>query len=209
MDIGGKGVKRGIGIWWRVVCLMLMPLPVCAQTLWQAVEQVQTYAIAGDSGIDLYASIGERGPKVGREVRTIAHTNFKLTWTRKYEPQPNGACILVTALPRLVITYMLPRPVSPLSPDLKKKWDVFIAGVRRHEKVHGVIITDMVKEIERVSVGLTAANDPKCTKVRAELQAKLGEISRAQRQRSSDFDHMEMSEGGNVHQLILNLVNGK
>ncbi|MGK6312226.1 DUF922 domain-containing Zn-dependent protease [Neorhizobium sp. DT-125] len=186
-----------------------MPLPAHAQTQWQAVEQVQTYPVTGTSGIEIYASIGERGPKIGREVRTIAHTNFKLTWTRKYEPQPNGACTLVSALPRLVITYVLPKPVSPLSPDIKKKWDVFIAGVRRHEKVHGVMITDMVKEIERVSVGLTVADDPKCTKIRTELTKKLGEISRAQRQRSSDFDRMEMSDGGNVHQLILNLVNGK
>lgn len=202
-------MKRGMGIWWRAVCLVLMPLSVFAQTPWQAVEQVQTYAITGGSGIELYASIGEHGPKIGREVRTIAHTNFKLTWTRKYEPQPNGACTLASALPKLVITYMLPRPVSPLSPDIRKKWDVFIAGVRRHEKVHGVMITDMVKEIERVSVGLSAPDDPKCAKVRTELQTKLGEISRSQRQRSIDFDRMEMSEGGNVHQLILNLVNGK
>ena len=202
-------MRRGIGIWWQAACLALMPLPAAAQMQWRATEQVQTYAITGTSGIELYASIGERGPKIGREVRTIAHTNFKLTWTRKYEPQPNGACTLVSALPRLVITYVLPKPVSPLSPDIKKKWDIFIAGVRRHEEVHGVMITDMVKEIERVSVGLSVPDDPKCAKVRTELQAKLGEISRAQRQRSSDFDRMEMSDGGNVHQLILNLVNGK
>ncbi|MFB9950968.1 DUF922 domain-containing Zn-dependent protease [Rhizobium puerariae] len=191
-----------------MACSVLIPFCVQAQTPWQPVEQVQTYSITGDSGVDLYASIGERGPKIGKEVRTIAHANFKLTWTRKYEPQPNGACTLVSARPKLVITYMLPKPASPLQPDLKRKWDIFIDGVRRHEQVHGAAIVDMVKEIEQASVGLSAANDPKCSKVRADLQAKLGEISRAQRKRSSDFDRMEMSEGGNVHRLILNLVNG-
>ena len=200
-------MKTFFGLWLAGLFLA-PPVAALAQAPWQPIEQVQSYSITGDSGVDLYASIGERGPKIGKEVRAIAHTNFKLTWTRKYEPQPNGDCILVSAKPKLIISYVLPKPASTLSPELKRKWDIFIAGVRRHEDVHGVMITDMVKEIERVSVGLTAANDPKCAKIRTDLTAKLGEISKAQRKRSSDFDKVEMSEGGNVHQLILNLVNG-
>ncbi|CDZ45846.1 DUF922 domain-containing Zn-dependent protease [Neorhizobium galegae] len=200
-------MKIGAGIL-AALCLGMVPMEASAQSQWQPVEQVQAYPITGDSGVDLYASIGQLGPKIGKEVRAIAHTNFKLTWTRDYQPQPDGACTLVSARPKLVITYTLPKPASALAPDLKKKWDVFIAGVYKHELVHGVIITDMVKEIERVSVGLSVANDPQCTKIRTELTAKLGEISRAQQKRSSDYDRMEMSEGGNVHQLILQLVNG-
>lgn len=191
-----------------MICLVLVPINVSAQSQWQPVAQIQTYPVIGDSGVDLYASIGQRGPKIGKEVRAIAHTNFKLTWTRDYRPQTDGACTLVSARPKLIITYTLPKPASALAPDLKKKWDVFIAGVYKHELVHGVIIIDMVKEIERVSVGLSVANDPKCTKIRTELTAKLGEISKAQQKRSNDYDRMEMSEGGNVHQLILQLVNG-
>lgn len=201
-------MRVGAAILWAAVGLSLMPANVSAQSQWQPVEQIQTYPVTGDSGVDLYASIGERGPKIGREVRAIAHTNFKLTWTRDYRPQPDGACTLVSARPKLIITYTLPKPASALSPELKKKWDVFIEGVRKHELVHGVIITDMVKEIERVSVGLTVADDPKCAKIRTELTARLGEISKAQQKRSNDYDRMEMSEGGNVHQLILQFVNG-
>ncbi|WP_436253300.1 DUF922 domain-containing Zn-dependent protease [Neorhizobium sp. LjRoot104] len=201
-------MRIGAAILRVAVCLSLMPINASAQSQWQPVEQVQTYPVTGDSGVDLYASIGERGPKIGKEVRAIAHTNFKLTWTRDYRPQLDGACTLVSARPKLIITYTLPKPASALSPELKRKWDVFIEGVRKHELLHGVIITDMVKEIERVSVGLSVANDPKCTKIRTELTAKLGEISKAQQKRSNDYDRMEMSEGGNVHQLILQLVNG-
>lgn len=200
-------MKIGAGIL-AALCLGMVPMEASAQSQWQPVEQVQAYPITGDSGVDLYASIGQRGPKIGKEVRAIAHTNFKLTWTRDYRPQPDGACTLVSARPKLIITYTLPKPASALAPDLKKKWDVFIAGVYKHELVHGVIITDMVKEIERVSVGLSVADDPQCTKIRTELTVKLGEISKAQQKRSNDYDRMEMSEGGNVHQLILQLVNG-
>ncbi len=172
---------------------------------WQAVEKVDAYAISGKSGPELYRSIGERGPKIG-VGRAIAHTNFKLTWQRKYEPQ-NGGCTLVSAKPKLIITYTLPKPSQELPAGIRKHWETFITGVRAHEKIHGDIIVDMVKQIEAVSVGLSVPDDPKCSKIRTELTKRLSELSLAQRQKSRDFDRVEMSDGGNIHKLILGLVN--
>ena len=40
------------------------------------------------------------------------------------------------------------------------------------------------------------------------MTMRLGALSQAQRQQSRDFDRTELSEGGNIHQLILALVNG-
>jgi predicted secreted Zn-dependent protease len=181
--------------------------PGIARAEWQAVENVQTYAIAGKSGADLYASIGEKGPKVGGMTRAIAHTNFKLTWSRKYEAQ-GGACALVSARPKLIITYTLPKPADQLQPAAAKNWETFIAGVRSHEVVHGDMIKDMVKAIESSTVGMSVPDDPNCHKIKTELTKRLSELSLAQRQRSRDFDRTELSKGGNIHQLILALVNG-
>lgn len=44
-----------------LACLWLVPAAALAE--WQAVERVQTYAITGQSGPELYASIGARGPR--------------------------------------------------------------------------------------------------------------------------------------------------
>ncbi|WP_370631922.1 DUF922 domain-containing Zn-dependent protease [Phyllobacterium lublinensis] len=181
--------------------------PAIARAEWQAIEKVEPYAIAGKSGAALYASIGEKGPKVGGMVRAIAHTNFKLTWTRKYETQ-GDACTLVSARPKLIITYTLPKPAEQLPDAAQKNWDRFIAGVRSHELVHGDMIKDLVKAIEATTVGLSVPNDPKCQKIRAEMTKRLSALSLEQRQKSRDFDKAEMSQGGNVHQLILALVNG-
>ncbi len=175
---------------------------------WSAVEKFAPYAIAGKSGAELYASIGERGPKLGGKVRTIAHTNFKLTWTRKYERQADNACKLVSARPNLIITYTLPKPSDRLPNAVKESWDIFITGVKNHELVHGEMIKDMVLAIEAATVGLTVADDPDCQKIRAEIQPRLSALSIAQRQKSRDFDRDEMSGGGNIQQLILKLVNG-
>ncbi|ANH03467.1 DUF922 domain-containing Zn-dependent protease [Shinella sp. HZN7] len=171
---------------------------------WQAVERVEPYSVTGSTGLEIYQSIGARGPKLG-VARVIAHTGFKLTWTRKYERQGN-ACTITVNKPKLIITYTLPKLKTKLSEPLKSRWDTFLAGVTAHEKVHGDFIKDMVKEIEAASVGMTVENDPDCQKIRPQLQAKLGELSQAQRARSRDFDQVELSDGGNVHQLILQLV---
>ena len=173
---------------------------------WAPVEREVPYSVRGTTGPDLYASIGERGPAVG-PTRTIAHTTFKLTWTRDYQPRAGG-CVLASAKPKLTITYTLPRPASKLSGTVRTNWNAFISGVRDHEKVHGRMIEDMVREIERVSVGLTVADDPNCRKIRQELTGRLAAISQEQRRKSREFDQLELGNGGNIHQLILRLVNG-
>lgn len=205
-DAVGFFSKAGAGLCAVFACLSLVPDVAYAD--WQATEVVQSYAITGKTGPELYASIGERGPGIGGKGRAIAVTNFKLTWTRKYEPQGN-ACVLVSARPKLTITYVLPKPAQRLPAAMAGKWDSFIAGVHKHELVHGDLIKDMVKKIEAVSVGLSAAGDPKCQKIRAKLTEHLGELSRAQRQQSRDFDRAELSDGGNIHQLVLALINGR
>ncbi len=188
------------------LALLAAAIPA-ARADWQAVERVEPYSISGTTGIELYQSIGANGPKIGIG-RAIAYTNFDLKWSRDYQPQPDGSCVLVTARPHLIITYALPKPSSSLSADMQRSWDRFIEGIRAHENVHGEDIKDMVRAIEAYSVGLSAPDDAGCQKVRQKLQARLGELSQAQRQKSRDFDRVEMGNGGNIHQLILTLVNG-
>lgn len=184
----------------------LLAFPLAAHAQWKPVEKVETYAISGQSGPELYRSIGENGPNVG-VARAIAHTNFKLTWTRDYQARA-GACVLVSAKPKLIITYTLPSPSAPLPPAIQKNWEVFLAGVSAHEKVHGAEIIDMVRKIEAATVGLTIADDPKCSKIRVEMTKRLSELSQAQRQASREFDRVELGKGGNLQKLILALVNG-
>ncbi|MFK0161614.1 DUF922 domain-containing Zn-dependent protease [Rhizobium sp. NPDC090279] len=186
------------------MCIAFWPAAALAE--WKPVEIIKTYAITGTSGAELYDSIGERGPLLGPKVRAIAHTDFKLTWTRKYEPQPDGACTITVNIPKVIITYTLPKPSAQLPASTRGSWQKFITGVEAHERVHGGYIKDMVKEIEAMSVGFSVPDDPKCSKIRVELTKRLGEISKRERQRNVDFDKVEFSDGGNLQQLVLKLV---
>lgn len=200
----GTFVKSDIRL--LAMAMSIAFLPMAAHADWQPVETIKTYAVAGTSGAELYDSIGERGPLLGPKVRAIAHTDFKLTWTRKYEPQPDGACTITVNIPRVIITYTLPKPSAQLPASTRRSWQHFIAGVEAHERVHGQFIKDMVKEIEAMSVGFSVPDDPKCSKIRVELTKRLGEISKKQQQRNLDFDKVELSDGGNLQQLVLKLV---
>ncbi|MCC5778121.1 DUF922 domain-containing protein [Nitratireductor sp. B36] len=192
---------------WIVLAAATALLPASALAEWKPIERVEPYAISGSTALDLYKSIGENGPKLGVR-RVIAYTDFKLTWRRDYQPRKDGACVLASATPKLIITYRLPQISGSLSSQTRLAWERFIEGVRAHERVHGEIITDMVKQIEAVSVGLRAENDPGCQKVRATLQEHLGRLSQEQRQRSREFDRVEMGDGGNVHRLVMEFING-
>ena len=190
------------------LALIAAGLPSLARAAdWQATEKIDYYTVSGSSGAELYAAIGEHGPKVALGTSAIAHTNFVLTWTRKYEVQGND-CAIVTAKPKLIITYTLPRAPKKLPAAVQANWDAFAAGVHKHELVHGEMIKDMVGKIQATSLGLRVENDRACKKIRTELTGRLGELSKSQRQQSRDFDQVELTEGGNVHQLILKLVNG-
>ena len=188
--------------------LLLFTLLLSAPALadWKPVEKIETYPISGQTVEGLYVSIGDKGPVIGKdsagnERRVIAHTNFKLTWQRDYRPQ-DGACVLKTARPKLIITYTLPRPAGKLAPAVQARWDAFVAGLAAHEKVHGAGIVEMVDKIVAFSTGLTVENDPGCTKIRGELTQYLDQLSKAQRQASRDFDKVEFGPGGNLQKLI-------
>lgn len=176
---------------------------------WEAAEQVKTYPVRGQSGAELYQSIGNNGPVIADGRRTIAHTTFQLTWGRDYRERADGSCIIAANVPRLIITYTLPKPRDGLPQGVASSWKRFYDGLAAHERVHGQHIIEMVKAIEAVSVGLSAPNDPGCHKVRAELQTHLKRLSDEQRARGRDFDRLEMGDGGAVQQLVLRLVNGQ
>ena len=111
-------------------------------------------------------------------------------------------------MPRLVITYTLPKAPAGLAADVDASWKTFIAGVEAHERVHGDYIEELTRQIEAVTVGLSVADDPGCRKIRRELTNRLAPLAAMHRERNSSYDRAELSQGGNVHQLILNLVNG-
>lgn len=174
---------------------------------WDPVEKVETYQVSGRTGIELYRSIGENGPKAG-VGQAIAYTTYELLWSRDYRSE-NGGCRLASARPRLTIIYKLPKAPRALPEPTAALWKRFIAGIETHERVHGDIILDTVRKIETATVGLSVPGDAGCKSIRTEVQRRIGELAAEMRARHRRFDSEEMASGGNVHALVLGLVNGQ
>ena len=187
-----------------VSALLLFTLPAHADV--RAKEVVKTYSISGKTGLELYQSIGARGPRLrGGLSSAIALTEFDLKWGRDYKRDGND-CVLAVVRPFLTITYTLPKPKGKLPPKLAERWRVFIAGIRDHEKVHGQYVAEMAQEIYDTTLGFRQKNDPNCKKIRSGIQAPLKAAFARYKARNSSFEQAEMASGGNIHQLILELV---
>jgi predicted secreted Zn-dependent protease len=200
---GGEKVKKTIAI-----VLLLSSLPphgALAQDV-QATEKVESYAISGSSGIELYRSIGERGPE-SRNGRAIALTDYRLTWTRKYVPE-GGGCRLTTAVPHLTLITHLPKPAGKLPERTGALWNTFIVGITAHERVHGETIRETVTAIRAATEDLAVPGDAACRKIRVEVTKRVAALAAEMRRKNRHFDEVEMGKGGNVQQLILALVNG-
>ena len=173
----------------------------------QPLEQVKHYAVYGAAGAELYASIGENGPRIGA-ARTIALTSWDLKWRRDYQKQ-GSACVLKSAKPFLTITTILPKPAAGLPGPADQLWKTFIDGIAAHERVHAADINAMTQGIIAATVGLSVQNDPQCKLIRAEVLKRVKDANQAYKAKSRAFDQAEMAKGGNVQRLILGLVNGR
>ena len=190
-----------------VLCLQGLAGGAARAEAWQPAQQTVTYAIEGATGLALYRSIGERGPELaGRRV--IAYTHYKLLWTRRYRPRPDGSCILAVAVPHLTVITTLPKAPARLSPAVAASWRRFVTGIMEHERFHGNEIVAMVRRIEAFSAGLSAPLDPGCRTVRARLQAYVIGTVADHDAASRAFDKTEWGEDGAMRKLVLELVNG-
>jgi predicted secreted Zn-dependent protease len=73
--------------------------------------------------------------------------------------------------------------------------------------MHGRMIREMIEQSRAKLTGIAFADDPDCTKVKREAHRLFEEATEAHKARSREFDRIEQSDGGNVHRLVLALVN--
>ncbi|MCI5074328.1 DUF922 domain-containing protein [Oricola sp.] len=204
-DIARAALPGALALAACLALLTCLVLPARAADIRPKVVETR-YAIAGTTGAALYASIGERGPRIrGGASSAVAKTDFDLKWGRDYV-RDGKDCVLAAARPFLTITYTLPEPAAPLPPAVAARWNTFITAIRAHEAVHGRYVREMAEEIYDTTVGFRQPNDPGCKTIRQAIQTPLKAAYARYKAKNSDFERREMAQGGPIHQLILDLV---
>ncbi|MEM9107971.1 MAG: DUF922 domain-containing protein [Pseudomonadota bacterium] len=199
-------MKR-ISILQLAIAFVVFSLPAQAEV--RPKEVVKTYAISGTTGMALYESIGARGPRLrGGSSSAVAITEFDLKWGRDYERDGND-CVLAVVRPFLTITYTYPKPAQKLPPDVDERWRVFMDGIQTHERVHGQYMLEMAQTIYDTTLGFRQPNDPNCKKIRQTIQVPIKAAFDRYKARNRAFEQEEMRQDGNIHQLILQLINGR
>jgi predicted secreted Zn-dependent protease len=167
-----------------------------------------TYSISGKNGEALLGAMDRRGPKHGLLTRAIAQTRYVVNWDIDWEER-GGACRIAYAAARLSITYSYPAVTSRMSPALERRWRRFMAGVQRHEEMHGRIARQMVNAAEKSVSAIRHRNDRGCRRTQAELKKRVAGIYAKYEARQVQFDNIEHREGGNVERLVEALARGK
>jgi predicted secreted Zn-dependent protease len=167
-------------------------------------EKTRGYEVGGKTGAALLAAMDRSGPKHGFLTRAIAQTRYSVSWTIEWGETRN-ACRVRSIEGELDIIYTYPT-ANGLPPGLERRWDRFLAGVKKHEKVHGDMARQMAKAVEKSVGKLSIDNDPGCRKARREAKGRMTAIYADYEARQIGFDAREHREGGRVEGLIEALV---
>lgn len=198
-----------LGIAMRPSLSILLVAAACAVTSpasagVKVLLKTRTYAVTGETGMDLVRAMGRTGPMQGFMTRSIAQTTYTVDWS--FVTRTAGrACRIVRADPTLHLTYTYPR-TGELPPPLAKRWRTFMAGTRRHERVHGAIAIEMVSDAARKVAGMTLADDPFCRRVRADAHRRIEGVKAGYEARQEAFDRKEHGPGGRVEKLVNALI---
>jgi predicted secreted Zn-dependent protease len=160
-----------------------------------------TYSISGANGDALLDAMDRRGPKHGLLTHAIAQTRYAVTWQIDWKEKAGG-CRIGKAAVGLSITYTYPDVTGDMSADLARRWQRFMAGVRKHEETHGRIARQMVNEAEKAVSRVSYKSDHGCLKTQAEVKKRTATIYAKYEARQVEFDRVEHAEGGNVEGLV-------
>lgn len=192
-----------VGLFCLVPILSVLTLPCNAAP--KVKVTTETYTISGSSGAALIAAMDRSGPKHGFLTRAIAQTRYTVAWDVE-TAQSNGACRLTRASATLHLNYTYPQVKGAMPAALKRRWQRFIAGVRKHEEMHGSIARQMVQAAERSVKGMTIPSDRSCGKLNAELKRRVNAVYADYERRQVAFDAREHRAKGVVEGLVGALI---
>jgi predicted secreted Zn-dependent protease len=186
----------------RGICIALMACLAASPAFCGVKTSVktETYSIVGNTGEALLDSMDRRGPRHGLRARAMAQTRYKVEWDVDWL-KSGSKCRLKSADATLSIVYRYPSLARPASRKLERRWKAFMAGVRRHEEMHGQLARRMVLVADK-SVSRLVGRDDLCVRSQRQFQRIIDAVYAKYEARQAWFDDVEHGAGGNVDRLL-------
>lgn len=188
-----------------VVCLA----PAQAEADVKTITKVRSYPVVGNSGEALMKAMERDGPRQGFRTRAIAQTRYSAGWELGWTVS-SGQCHLDTADVTLSINYRYPELAGKASPALRKRWAKFLAGVRKHEEIHGRTARQMMVKARQAALRVAVDTDLLCRQCCWSAKREVGRVVRGiyadYEARQERFDTLEHQPGGPVDRLVDALI---
>ena len=142
-------------------------------------ERVTHYNVSGKTGERLWKSINRRGPKV-RRTHAVATTNRKLKLRRVKTGIRGSKCVIKNVDMHVSLTYRYPKWVHRRSAkaSARRTWDKFYKQLIRHEKAHGKIEKDFVKNVHRAFLKARGSKSKNCRDLKRKISRKIERLQK-------------------------------
>lgn len=167
--------------------------------------ETRTYPVAGATGAALLGVMDRRGPRHGFRARAIAQTRYAVSWRIEWA-ETRSACRARKVDGQLAIAYTYPKLEGPVTAQLRRRWETFLAGVKAHEEQHGAMARQMARTAEKAALGVKIANDRGCRKAKVEAKRRMAAVYDEYERRQNRFDQREHRPGGPVEGLVERLA---
>ncbi len=172
-------------------------------------EKISYYNVTGSTGRQIFKSLLDNGPKVGRRNdHALATTEYEYDVKNVDMVIKNGRCVPRKLDVEVRVKYTYPRwkGSSKASRQTLRAWKQFSKSVVWHEKQHVRIALDYAKEYEKALLKMKLRTRNDCSK------ASFGAVWRATRaalkhnRRQKSFDRKDLRPGGRGYEAQLNLL---
>ena len=132
------------------LCIPLLSIPCNARAAPSVEVTVKYYDVRGASADELRQQMNRLGIRWKDENTYDAYTGWDIRWRYTYE-KSESRCSISSVRTSVDISYQYPRWSNPHSASaaLKKRWELFIRALTKHEQGHGKIGVDSANEIEQ------------------------------------------------------------
>ncbi len=173
-------------------------------------EQVIYYDVKGRSGRELFKSMVENGPKVGRGDRNhaLATTEYDYDIQNIDVELRNGRCIPIDfdIVVRVKYTYPRWRLRNGANKTTRRAWKTFNSTVVWHEKQHVKIAIELASDYEKVlrRSKFRARIDCELETLRFKWRVSLANLKHNRKQKR--FDRKDLRPGGRGYAAQLQLL---
>ncbi len=185
-----------------VIAMALLPV-FQVQAKVTVSERVKYFKISGKTGKQLFKQIRRRAPAELRRKNWMAATYASYNFKNMKIGVKGDRCVITSSNIHLKLTYHYPKwsGNKGSSKNVRKHWDMFSKGLKRHEKVHGRIYREMLQAIDKEVRAIRGNSSDDCRRYVKAIERKITAIEKRYDRKQDAFDRKENQSRSQISKI--------